>query len=441
MAKKSTDVVVVGAGFAGLTAARELERAGLDVIVWESRDRVGGRVWTDHRLGHDLEIGGTWVHWSQPHTWAELSRYGITIDPSPKAETVYWLDQDDQVHVSEAAEFSASIGPAQAGVVHDSRDVFPRPDSPSANTRSVVFSDADNMTIRDRFDELAESLSPEEQGPWLASQAIWASHINGKLEDVALTAGLRWSAATGGGWQTLHEASSSYRVTGGMTSFIGNFERDLRAPVELNTRATRITSVGSDAVEVESAEGRIVEASAVIVTVPFAALDQIKFTPDLPADVQSLGSDALGNNGFKLWISVRGKVAPFSAYASAEHPIIMVKTEFIGEYESVLVGFGADHTQFDATSLDDARAMLARWRPDLEVTGVTTHDWMADEDSRTTWQLLRPGRLKHLTGAQATAGPIRFASSDNANLWPGFVDGAIERGLATAREIIQSRER
>ena len=68
------DVVVIGAGFAGLVAARELGRAGLDVLVLEARGRVGGRTWTDRRLGHDLELGGTWVHWVQPHTWAEMTR-------------------------------------------------------------------------------------------------------------------------------------------------------------------------------------------------------------------------------------------------------------------------------------------------------------------------------------------------------------------------------
>ena len=69
-ARADVDVVVIGAGFAGLVAARELGRAGLDVLVLEARDRVGGRTWTDHRLGHDLELGGTWVHWVQPHAWA-----------------------------------------------------------------------------------------------------------------------------------------------------------------------------------------------------------------------------------------------------------------------------------------------------------------------------------------------------------------------------------
>ena len=54
-------VIIVGAGFSGLIAARELEAAGVKVKVYEARDRIGGRAWTDERLGgHTLEMGATW---------------------------------------------------------------------------------------------------------------------------------------------------------------------------------------------------------------------------------------------------------------------------------------------------------------------------------------------------------------------------------------------
>lgn len=56
------DAIVVGAGVAGLTAARLLSREGRRVVVLEARDRVGGRVWTDRRDGRATDLGASWIH-------------------------------------------------------------------------------------------------------------------------------------------------------------------------------------------------------------------------------------------------------------------------------------------------------------------------------------------------------------------------------------------
>ena len=82
MAKK---VVVVGAGFAGLVAARELQTAGIDYVVLEASNRIGGRAYTEARMGRPLELGATWVHWYQAHIWSEIMRYGqrLEIEASP----------------------------------------------------------------------------------------------------------------------------------------------------------------------------------------------------------------------------------------------------------------------------------------------------------------------------------------------------------------------
>mgnify|MGYP003328125277 CR=1 FL=1 len=55
-------VIVVGAGMAGLVAARLLHDSGFKVTVLEARDRLGGRVWTDDRIGAPVDLGGSWVH-------------------------------------------------------------------------------------------------------------------------------------------------------------------------------------------------------------------------------------------------------------------------------------------------------------------------------------------------------------------------------------------
>lgn len=48
---------------------------GLRVLLVEARDRIGGRSWSSNIEGYPFEMGGTWVHWHQPHVWREISRY------------------------------------------------------------------------------------------------------------------------------------------------------------------------------------------------------------------------------------------------------------------------------------------------------------------------------------------------------------------------------
>jgi monoamine oxidase len=71
------DVIVVGAGYCGLTAARNAAAEGLKVLLLEGRDRIGGRSWSSTIGGYPFEMGGTWVHWN---TWREMSRYQMMND-------------------------------------------------------------------------------------------------------------------------------------------------------------------------------------------------------------------------------------------------------------------------------------------------------------------------------------------------------------------------
>ena len=77
------DVVIVGAGFAGVTAARELTMRGRSAVLVEARDRLGGRTYTSDHDGHAMELGGTRVHPLQPNVGAEISRYGVETETFP----------------------------------------------------------------------------------------------------------------------------------------------------------------------------------------------------------------------------------------------------------------------------------------------------------------------------------------------------------------------
>lgn len=87
----NADVLVIGAGAAGLAAARELTRGGRNVLMLEARDRIGGRIWTGREAGWPLPIerGAEFVHGRPPETWDIIHRQGLaTYDVS---DSHHWL--------------------------------------------------------------------------------------------------------------------------------------------------------------------------------------------------------------------------------------------------------------------------------------------------------------------------------------------------------------
>ena len=80
----NADVLVIGAGMAGLTAARELAREGFDVIVVEGGDHVGGRIQTIRDFGPDpVEAGAEFIHGDSAATWPLIRTAGLSTRPCP----------------------------------------------------------------------------------------------------------------------------------------------------------------------------------------------------------------------------------------------------------------------------------------------------------------------------------------------------------------------
>src|SRR6185312_16132661 len=75
------DVLIIGAGAAGLSAALELSRAGVRVEILEARDRVGGRMFTLHdaMLNHHIELGAEFVHGLAPEIWLPVQQHNLKV--------------------------------------------------------------------------------------------------------------------------------------------------------------------------------------------------------------------------------------------------------------------------------------------------------------------------------------------------------------------------
>jgi monoamine oxidase len=355
-----------------------------------------------------------------------MTRYGREITRSPAVEEAYWLGAGDAPRAGTLDEFMALIDAGQQAVVDDVRAAIPRAIDPTAGEIGGL----DALSIQDRFDALG--LDDEARS---ANEAVWAGHVNARLDQVGLSSALRWAAAAGGHWQLMHEASATYRVVGGMSGFTAAIAADVAGEIRLGATVTRGAQTADGAV-VTCADGAVVRARRVISTLPVNAIAGIEWEPGLPAAWQRANAETVASQGVKVWVKARGRVPRFFAYASQRHPISVLKTEFVDDDATVLVGFGLDHTQLDVTSVAGVQAAVDAMRPGLEVAEVAAHDWMKDPLSRTTWMTHRPGQLtRDLAGLQQPAGLVHFASSDNASLWGGFVDGAIESGLREARRV------
>src|SRR5215203_4254847 len=105
MQRIDTDVVIVGAGATGLTAATELVRAGRRVVVLEARDRVGGRLWTDEIDGAMLEIGGQWVSPDQDALIETLDELGLETYPRYRQGVNIYIGPDGELKKFEGEIF------------------------------------------------------------------------------------------------------------------------------------------------------------------------------------------------------------------------------------------------------------------------------------------------------------------------------------------------
>jgi monoamine oxidase len=414
------DVIVVGGGFAGVTAAREIALRGRSVLLLEARDRLGGRTWSADWDGVPIEYGGAWVHWHQPHTWSEITRAGLQVELSADAQRAHWWVGGEQ-HVGTIAERDAIAERGWNRFVDGVLDALPNPHDPLAALDELAR--FDRLTIADR---LAELELDEEAHAVLAAEL--ESLASAPLADAGAVSVLRWHALSGyslaltqytGGRVLLSDGTGALldAIAGG-----AQFETRLDSPVA----AVR---VHGDRVEVETRAGELHDAGAAVVAVPLNVLGTIDFEPALSEGKRQAIALGQASRGVKIFLRARGGEVIENAIRPG-HPFGYLDTEaLLGDGTQLQIGFGIDAERCRDAELQQE---LDEILPGYELLDATWHDWLADEYARGTWAIHRPGwYMRHHAEMRRPEGRVLLAGSDLANGWAGFIDGAIESGLET----------
>lgn len=211
LTETSTDVVVIGAGYAGGTAARELAARGLRVTVLEARSRIGGRIWTDTMSGARIELGGGWLSPDHQLVAQEMQRYGLT-SVGDVVPTQSLMPASNGFQALSPTDANAQLGGLFEQFYDGSQQYFAHPYDPLY--RADLLQQQDQLSFTDRIAQLSMS-SLDKQ--WLAG--YFTAYTGNENNARAMTSMAQWWAL--GGW-TMEgwEKQTAFKPAGGMTELL-----------------------------------------------------------------------------------------------------------------------------------------------------------------------------------------------------------------------------
>jgi monoamine oxidase len=461
------DVAIVGAGLAGLVAARHLAAAGAQPLVVEARDRVGGRLLNEEiGDGKVVEVGGQWIGPTQERIAALASELGVGTFPT----------HDEGRHLIEmrgrVSSYEGPLADARLGLIRDLARAVPPPAL------------ADFEQARARLDRMARQVPLEE--PWmapkaaewdsqtmatwvqrntrteaarslfeLATEAVWAAEPG----DLSLLhvlfytrsgSGFNTLVGTSGGAQQDRFHGGSQRLALLMAEQLGAERLRLAAPVrwiEQDEEGVVLHADGSGG----ELGGLAVRARRAIVAIPPTLAGRIAYDPPLPARRDQLTQRMPQGTVIKtmaiyeqpFW---REEGLSGQATSDAGPARVVFDNSPPDGSPGVLLGFleGRLARQWGARAATERRAAIlaghARLfgeraaRPERFVERV----WADEEWTRGCYGCLMTtgGWTEYGRALRAPIGPLHWAGAETATVWNGYMDGAVQSGERAAAEVL-----
>lgn len=429
-------VVVVGAGIAGLTAANALGHHGVDVVVLEARDRLGGRLHTIDLGGQPVDLGGSWIHEpvGNPLTaFADLA--GVGRQPGDLFAEIRLLDPEDGL-----------LDPGEADLLLDiAYERFPSAVAGLAGglPRGASLADGIARYVAGLAGELNGRADPRRARSLI--RITVEADASGRVEDVAPAHHPGNSLSYGGDYLGDLPTGGYRRIVEALAGGL-----DIR-------RGSRVDEIAvvDEGVRVRSHDGATVEGSHALVTVPLGVLKAhgLRFDPPLPAGHAS----AIGRLGFGQFEKIALRFdRPWWSEAGVHHLLVVPRSG--GPELAVLVamdrlgggpvilgfafgsGVGRIAGPPEPEVVDHVRELLARavGTPVPEPVEVVRTTWGADPSTRGAYTYVsrdaRPGDLDQL--GNPVHGRILFAGEATTSARVGFADGAMSSGIREAKRLL-----
>jgi monoamine oxidase len=417
------DVIVVGAGLAGLTAARTLADAGRRVIVLEARDRIGGRTWTGRLAGTDADVewGGTWVHPdTQPAVADALLRYGVRTSPHPTPTAFAW-------HVDGRLRTDAAVETDLGHALEEFDTVFA-----AINARlTVAVANGDLARLADIDVSVTDWLAREDHSV-AAREAL-----------------LAFAASMGGGDPTrlsllalmMDVIQTGYRIDHAWTDLgrtftdgTGSLVTAIAAGVDVRRRhIVRRVRHEREGVELAVEGGTTFSAPVVVVAVPLNTWRDLDFDPPLAPARARAAAEGQPGHASKILAIARGLPDRFFAFGWGTPLQAMVSMQPTGDDARLLIGFSG-RDRIDGSDPSIVAAAIRAFAPGVEILASSGHDWTADPFSRGAWLAMPPGWLTDGTfdALEGSDGRLVFASSDVSADGGGWIEGALASGQVAA---------
>lgn len=444
------DYCVVGAGFAGLTAALRLKQAGHSVVLLEARDRIGGRTFTEVRDdGIYLDHGGTWIGPTQDRIYAMMGDLGIAdFKQFTDAEAMVFVDgkrhrYSGTIPWSMNPLAAANLGTAFLELQQMSKTLpLDAPwDAPKAGKW-------DRTTLA----QWLEQHVPSKQARRLLEMALAGTHTSAASELSLLY--VLYQLATSGGPNFVlgvKDAAEDARPVGGMGAIYRAMAEKLSEETYLGQPVRSIIQ-DDDGVTIRS-DTLDICASRVVVAVPIAIASQIAYEPMLPADrsflhqrmpsCSVLKCHALYDEPFWRDDGLTGQTAAPDTAAAVTLDACM---HHVGPGILCVINEGPAARKL--SSMDPAdrtgailEALVERFGPKAKSPfDFTQQNWTTERYSGGGMiSHAPPGVLTEFGHALRTpCGRIHWAGAESSTVMLGFVDGAIRSGERAASEALEA---